>query len=154
MRTCTKGDMMTLKKKALKAWGDYLAEVANDQETRDQESCQSATRSFVRLTGCEGVPVCWVNDHGVTMVKYDGVTFLHARNPHAWWMEGNCPICGENGLSASFKEDGLWYVGQMLEEFEIAGHTCPEEEVEKLEGELTAAEQLKEAVTRIIKEAW
>ena len=141
---------MGLKEEAIDAWCYHVNALSENREVKDQEACESAIRSFVRLTGCQEVPTCWVEE-GRTRLKYDGIIFSHARKPHTWWMWGTCPECGKEGWSASFGEDGFWYVGQILEEFEVAGHTCPVEEVEEPEEEPTAAEQLKEAVLRVMR---
>ena len=144
---------MRLRDKAEKAWEDKKSEQATGMREAAIGMCESAVRSFQRLTGIiEYVPVCWVDDDGRTNVRLDGLFFMHARKPHAWWLKGKCPECGEEGWSVSFGEDGLWQVGALLERFEVAGHMCPVEEVKEKQGEPTAAEQLKEAVVRIINE--
>lgn len=142
---------MEIKERAINAWCHHTNALAKNEGAKNQEARESAFRSFMRLTGCEEMPSCWVEE-GQARVECDGIVFSHARKPHTWWMWGKCLECGEDGWSASFGEDGLWYIGKMLEEFEIAGHICPEEEVEEPEEEPTAAEQLRDAIMRVMRE--
>lgn len=139
-----------LRKLAQDAWENRKAEAFSAISAEMQERCESAIRSFGRLVGQELEVSSWMEEDGrVWVMTDDGIVFSHARKPHTWWMKGECSGCGEEGWSASFSEDGLWYVGQMLERFEIAGHVCATEEVKE---ELTVAEQLKEALLRVMRE--
>jgi len=142
---------MEIRELARKAWEDKQGEREKELDSVRQQACESALRSFGRLTG-DDMAVAWLDDDGYVKVNLAGLTFRHVGKPHTWWMLGNCPECGEVGWSVQFKEDGLWQVGALLEQFEIPGHTCPVEEVVEEDGEPTAAEQLKKAVVRIINE--
>jgi len=144
--------MMGLREKALQAWAGKQAEQVTAFEAVAQDMCESAVRSFQRLTGIiEYVPVCWAHDDGRTNVRLDDLFFMHARKPHAWWLRGKCPECGKEGWSVSFGEDGLWQVGALLERFEVAGHMCPVEEADD-DGSPTAEELLRAGILRIVRE--